>query len=484
MRKIRARLGSILLSLAMLLSLLPVTAFAEEVDAYTALKAAVEAAPTNGTQTMVMLTGDITDLTTDQILEIKAGQNIVLDMDGHSITVASNFAGRPILNHGTLTVTGNGTIDSSASNTGGYGAIDNYGTLTIQNGTYTGSVNASGASIKNRSNGVLTIEDGTFNGAATAIYNEGITKIYDGLFDCRSCSACNRNSWGYTIQSHKNSNGSSPELYFYDGTVIGVQGAFSTSAGYSEIHGGTFKTVSCEKHANGSSAWYALYIAGEDEDVKCVVYDGYFESVSKTTALIGNDNTGGDGGINADATTEIKGGTFVAPANQNAVTGAENTGNPIITGGTFSSNVSKYVADGCVLVPQGDQWVVGSLDDLAVAQVDGQKYASLAGAIEAVQDGGTVRLIRDSVLLNAIQITDQTFTLDMNGKTISLGATATEGGTIIFSGNSNVTITGNGTVDFNDSYLTGKSNGRMFEVDGTATLTIKMVHIKAEWFAF
>ena len=60
------------------------TAFAEEVDAYTALKAAVEAAPTNGTQTTVTLTGDITDLTTDQILEIKAGQNIVLNMDGHS----------------------------------------------------------------------------------------------------------------------------------------------------------------------------------------------------------------------------------------------------------------------------------------------------------------------------------------------------------------------------------------------------------------
>ena len=293
MRKVPARLGSILLSLAMLLSLLPVTALAAG-DAYTALKEAIKAAPTNGTQTIVTQTGDISGLTTDEILTIEEGQNIVLDMNGHSITVTSDFVGRPIWNYGTLTVTGNGTIDSSASNTGGYGAIDNYGTLTIQNGTYTGSVNASGASIKNRPNGVLTIEDGTFNGAVTAVYNEGSTKIYGGLFDCRSCSACNSNSWGYTIQSHKNPNGTSPELYFYDGTVIGVQGAFSTSAGYSEIHGGTFKTVSCEKHASGSSAWYALYVAGEDENVKCVVYDGYFESVSKTAALIGNDNTGGD----------------------------------------------------------------------------------------------------------------------------------------------------------------------------------------------
>lgn len=432
MRKVRARLGSILLSLAMLLSLLPMTALAAEGDAYTALKAAVEAAPTNGTQTTVTLTGDISGLTTDQILEIKEGQNIVLDMDGHSITVASDFEGRPIWNYGTLTVTGNGTIDSSASNTGGYGAIDNYGTLTIQNGTYTGSVNASGASIKNRPNGVLTIEDGTFNGAVTAVYNEGSTKIYGGLFDCRSCSACNSNSWGYTIQSHKNPNGTSPELYFYDGTVIGVQGAFSTSAGYSEIHGGTFKTVSCEKHANGSSAWYALYVAGEDEDVKCVVYDGYFESVSKTTALIGNDNTGGDGGINADATTEIKGGTFVAPATQKAVTGAKNTGNPIITGGTFSSDVSDYIADGYTIVPQGDQWVVGSLDDMAVAQIGDTYYLTLAKAVEAAKDNDTIELLKTTEG-GGVQVNGdgRHITIDLNGFTYTVvnptvGSTGTE----------------------------------------------------------
>ncbi len=30
---------------------------------------------------------------------------------------------------------------------------------------------------------------------------------------------------------------------FYDGTVIGTQGAFSSSAGLAEIYGGTFETV-------------------------------------------------------------------------------------------------------------------------------------------------------------------------------------------------------------------------------------------------
>ena len=236
--------------------------------AYSALKQAIEAA-SDGKETTVTLAGDIAGMTTEQIITIPENKNIILDMEGHSITVASDFTGRPIVNKGTLTVTGNGTIDASASKTGGYGAIDNYGTLTIENGTYTGSVDASGASIKNRPDSVLKIQDGTFNGAVTAVYNAGKTYIYDGTFDCRSCSSCNSSSWGYTIQSHQDSEESAkPELYFYNGTVIGVQGAFSTSAGYSEVRDGEFKTVACDKHSNGSSAFYALYVAGESGEVE------------------------------------------------------------------------------------------------------------------------------------------------------------------------------------------------------------------------
>lgn len=134
MKQTRARLGSLLLVVAMLLTLLPVSAFAAEGDAYSALKAAIDAAPTDGTETTVTLTGDITGMTTDQIITIKESQNIVLDMAEHSITVASdNFNGRPIVNKGTLTVKGNGTIDSSMATskkngTVGLGAIDNFGT--------------------------------------------------------------------------------------------------------------------------------------------------------------------------------------------------------------------------------------------------------------------------------------------------------------------------------------------------------------------
>ena len=109
-----------------------------------------------------------------------------------------------------------------------------------------------------------------------------------------------------------------------------------------------------------------------------------------------------------------------------------------------------------------------------VAQVGNTQYTTLEAAFGAAKDGDTITLINDAILSTTIYVhCDGDIIFDMNGKTVSLGATETDGGTIIFSGNSNVTISGNGTVDFNDSYLTGNSSGRMFEVEQNATLTIE-----------
>lgn len=291
---------------------------------------------------------------------IEEGQEITLDMNGNAITVTSGFVGRPIFNYGTLVITGNGVIDASASDTGGYGAVDNYGTLTIENGTFTGSVNARGASIKNRPGGDLTIYDGLFNGAVTAVYNAGTARIYNGTFDCRSCSSCNSNSWGYTIQSHQDQDGFSPSLYFYYGKVIGVQGAFSSSAGHTEIYDGSFETISCEKHSNGSSAHYALYVAGESGQVECNVYGGTFQSVSKVTAYIGN-NTIGDGGDRQDAVANFYGGTFISGNTSNVLHVDGALGTLVISGGSYllsdktpsRNEVEGYLAQGCEVNADG-----------------------------------------------------------------------------------------------------------------------------------
>lgn len=73
---------------------------------------------------------------------------------------------------------------------------------------------------------------------------------------------------------------------------------------------GTFTTVK-DTEGNDACAYYAIYIAGEVGEVEAHVYGGTFKSASKVAILVGNDNTGGDGGINAKATAYISGGTFI-----------------------------------------------------------------------------------------------------------------------------------------------------------------------------
>lgn len=174
-------------ALVLILALAMLPSFALADGPLDQLKADIAAAPANGAETRVELTGNITDFKTDDIITIQEGQNIVLDMNGYSITVADDFSGRPLVNNGTLTMTGNGTIDSSDSMYGGLGAINNYGTLTIENGTYKGHIYANGAALYNRAGGTATINDGNFWGCA-AVNSDGVITVNGGTFETTSCN--------------------------------------------------------------------------------------------------------------------------------------------------------------------------------------------------------------------------------------------------------------------------------------------------------
>ena len=91
------------------------------------------------------------DIEISSVLSIPEGSAVVLDLNEKTITsiVAkaedADGSSRPIENYGTLTVIGNGVIDRSAAN--GFGAIRNYGELTIESGTFKGDDQASGSAI-------------------------------------------------------------------------------------------------------------------------------------------------------------------------------------------------------------------------------------------------------------------------------------------------------------------------------------------------
>ena len=333
---------------------------------YASLMEAITAAGTKGT---VKLLANI-ELSTADIVTVAEEQTIRLDMNGKSITVTEDFSGRPILNYGDLTITGNGTIDVTNATQNSAGLIDNYGTLTIDNGNFKSLRSSNAVGIWVRADSVAVFKGGVYedsptiirtaagsdttiyggnyrNNGAPAIENGGNMLISGGTFSNTSCSSCD-SLWGYTIRNgvdNENAYLKIAESAPGSVQVTGVQGALANSGGLLEVTSGYYQTVACATHGSDPSH-YALYVAGEHSASKCIVTGGTFQSISKTAVLIGNDNTNGDGGINEKATSEIKGGTFIAPAAVAAVTGAPNTGTPVVSGGNFSSSVAeKYLIE-------------------------------------------------------------------------------------------------------------------------------------------
>ena len=408
-------------ALVLILALAMLPSFALADGPLDQLKADIAAAPANGAETRVELTGNITDFKTDDIITIQEGQNIVLDMNGYSITVADDFSGRPLVNNGTLTMTGNGTIDSSDSMYGGLGAINNYGTLTIENGTYKGHIYANGAALYNRAGGTATINDGNFWGCA-AVNSDGVITVNGGTFETTSCNQTvdptGKKHWAYCFIS-------SGTLYFNDGNVTGVQGGLAINNGYAEVKGGTFKTTTCEHTPNGFASYYALYIAGEEGEVEAHISGGTYTSAYQVAVLCGNDNPGGDGGINAKATAYISGGTFTGGTGVKgqALSAGKNTGDPLITGGTFSSDVSTYVSKSAAISTDSGKTVVTlKPSDNAVASVvkNGQTlyYTSLNDAVAEARDGETVEVLESTTISSALEIKNN-ITIDGNGNTVT-----------------------------------------------------------------
>ena len=93
-----------------------------KIDSFDKLKAAIKAAEAGET---IKLDADITG---DVV--IPEGANITIDLNGKKIT---NSVGHTIMNNGTLTIEGEGTVDNI---THGKAALYNKGTVTLNGGTF------------------------------------------------------------------------------------------------------------------------------------------------------------------------------------------------------------------------------------------------------------------------------------------------------------------------------------------------------------
>lgn len=289
----------------------------------------------------------------------EANGSAINNKAGATCTVTSaNIVGCPrgIQNSGTLVVNG-GNIVGSNSYSGNEGnAIINAqgGVATINDGTLTGHMNAisnmdnSGSSTTieggtfttdgSEASGVvynglgcsITINDGTFTSdqnSGSTLHNVGSAIINGGTFN-----GDNTNAETYTINSGQGAS-SKATLELGDNVdVTGTFGAVRIVSGKATIRGGSYEVP------EGSKPYYALFVSSSSGDVSVTVEDGTFTSANIAAHC-------GETPYEGQCILNISGGSFTSPQGKPAVR-QQSSGVISITGGTYSTDVQEFVAEG------------------------------------------------------------------------------------------------------------------------------------------
>lgn len=384
-------------------------------------------------------------------LTVASGEDVTLDLNGHTLTNDGSNHTIVVEAGGTLTV-----VDDSADKTGkvdntshGKAALVNYGTAYLRGGTF------------DRSHEAGTLEPSYSNGGNSyyTVENYGTMTIYDGV-TVQQDGTANGGTTGYFSSllhnGWQNGNNNASKL---DSVLVIEGGLFSGGLntvknddyGDITINGGTFTNIAQAAMLN----WNVAEINGGDFTLNegtavSVVLNGYInDSMDKGQLTITGGNFNGNGGdaictmdngSGGIGTVEISGGDFTGDINilnvgtaDSSVTisgtakitgnvnsaSAKNTLNiegVIITGNVESTAGSVTVTDSTVTGTVSGSAVVinssvagqpasDSVPGNVVAVIGGQHFESLEAAIAAAEDGNTIDLVADAKPTDIVKIT-------------------------------------------------------------------------------
>ena len=440
------------------------------------LSAAITAA--GETETTIKLAADITG---DVVVPEKA--NITIDLNGKKIT---NSVGHTIMNNGTLTIKGEGTVDNI---THGKAALYNKGTVTLNGGTFDRtqengkSDSSSGGNsyytIKNVGNmtinegvNVLTAkgngELGRFSSLVANGYYNGTTYDNDKGVD-NPALIINNGTFSGGLNTIKNDDRA--ELTINNGTFKNFYQATVQNHNIATINGGTYKAAS-DASSTGKET-YGVYNCGCGANIDLgtlTVTGGIFEGADYAIADVSSQT----------AVVNISGGSFSGA--KGAVKGTNSNAIISISGGVFDSNVQAYAADGYKAIQvTGDKYVVtneialdkkstrirrGYTDTLkAIVEANGKTY-DVADPITWASDKESVATVENGVV-TGVDYGTATITATL-GTTTGTPATQAEGDEVTggdtVTGGDNTTTPSNTlkascTVDVYKKSSSGSSSG-------------------------
>ena len=380
-----------------------------KIDSFGKLKAAIEAAEAGET---IKLDADITG---DVV--VPEGVNITIDLNGKKIT---NSVGHTIMNNGTLTIEGEGTVDNI---THGKAALYNKGTVTLNGGTFdrtqengqsdSSSGDNSYYTIKNV--GKMTINEGVnvltakgngelgrFSSLVANGYYNGITYDNDMGVD-NPTLIINNGTFSGGLNTIKNDDRA--ELTINDGTFKNFYQATVQNHNIATINGGTYKAAS-DASSTGKET-YGVYNCGCGADMDLgtlTVTGGIFEGADYAIADVSSQ----------PAIVNISGGCF-SGAKGAIIKGTNSDATISISGGTFSDkSANAYVAEGYKAIQvKGDKYVVtnkialdktstrirrGYTDTLkAIVEANGKTY-EVADPIKWASDKEAVATVENGVV--------------------------------------------------------------------------------------
>ena len=364
------------------------TNYVAEVDGvkYETLAAAVAAAQNGDVITMLQNVELSTGVT------VPAGLTVTLELNGKTISRTTDAAqgSAAITNKGNLTIqdsVGGGKVSSFAGNPDN-GAFPGYANNTITN------------------KGTLTIKSGTIENATE--YGKAAFPIDNYSYDS--------------------------DAYLYiEGGVITGRGAirqYAPNTNYKNevyIKGGT---------VTGTS--YALWVQNLESgnpSAKTVISGG------ELSRVLLSPSTNFDVSITGGKISTVE----IWEADE---TNTDRNPAGFISGGTFSADVSEFVADGFELKDNGDGTFGTIVATPKAAAIGNVQYDTLADAVAAAQNGDVITMLQNVELSTGVTVpAGLTVTLELNGKTISRTTDAAQG---------SAAITNKGNLTIQDSVGGGK----------------------------